>query len=40
VDDPDCRRLIPNFGLSLANGQCVNGCRGQRFFRVEAVPKS
>jgi uncharacterized repeat protein (TIGR04052 family) len=40
VDDPDCRRLIPNFGLSLANGQCVNGCRGQRFFRAEAVPKS
>jgi len=40
VDDPDCRRLIPNFGLSLANGQCVNGCRGQRFFRVEAAPKS
>jgi uncharacterized repeat protein (TIGR04052 family) len=40
LDDPDCRRLIPNFGLSLANGQCVNGCRGQRFFRVEAVPKS
>lgn len=37
VDDPDCRRLIPNFGLSLRNGQCVNGCRGQRFFRVEAV---
>jgi methionine-rich copper-binding protein CopC len=40
VDDPDCRRLIPNFGLSLTNGQCVNGCRGQRFFRVEAAPKS
>lgn len=40
VDDPDCRRLIPNFGLALANGQCVNGCRGQRFFRVEAMPKS
>ncbi len=39
VDDPDCRRLIPNFGLSLAKGQCVNGCRGQRFFRAEAAPK-
>lgn len=38
VDDPDCRRLIPNFGLSLATGKCVNGCRGQRFFRVEAMP--
>lgn len=37
VDDPDCRRLIPNFGLSLRNGQCVNGCRGQRFFRTEAM---
>jgi uncharacterized repeat protein (TIGR04052 family) len=39
VDDPDCRRLIPNFGLSLSNGKCVNGCRGQRFFRVEAAPE-
>ncbi len=39
VDDPDCRRLIPNFGLSLATGQCVGNCRGQRFFRAEAMPK-
>ena len=39
VDDPDCTRLFPNFGLALATGDCLNGCRGQKFFRVEALPK-
>lgn len=35
VDDPDCEFLMPNFGLSLEDGQCLNGCTEQRFFRIE-----
>ena len=37
--DSDCNRLFPNFGLSLAAGQCANNCRGQKLFRVEAAVK-
>lgn len=39
IEDPDCTRLFPNLGLSLKSGVCQNNCRGQRFFRVEALPK-
>jgi uncharacterized repeat protein (TIGR04052 family) len=37
TDDPDCTGLFSNFGLSLKTGACVNGCKGQRLFRVEAA---
>lgn len=40
VDDPDCTRLFPNLGLVLATGDCLSDCRGQKFFRVESLPKS
>ncbi len=39
IDDSDCTRLFTNFGLVLKTGACQNECRGQRFFRVEALPK-
>jgi hypothetical protein len=35
TDDPDCRTLLPSFGLSLSDGQCLlAGCSDQRFFRL------
>ena len=39
TDDSDCNRLFPNFGLSLSTGNCINNCRSQKMFRVEAVLK-
>jgi len=39
TSDPDCNRLFPNFGLSLASGACVSNCRAQKIFRVEAAAK-
>lgn len=39
TDDGDCTRLFPNFGLALASGNCLNACRNQKLFRVEAAPK-
>jgi uncharacterized repeat protein (TIGR04052 family) len=39
VDDPDCKPLFPNFGLSLEGGECVKDCAGQRLFRVASLPK-
>ncbi len=39
TDDPDCKRLFPNFGLILASGACANNCRNQKFFRVDVAAK-
>lgn len=38
INDPDCTRLFPNFGLTLATGKVINGGRGQKFFRVGTLP--
>lgn len=35
AEDPECKALLPNFGLDAATGLCANGCSGQKFFRVE-----
>lgn len=34
ANDPDCGALFANLGLDIATGDCVDGCREQKLFRV------
>jgi len=37
VNDANCAKVFANLGLSLATGQCLNGCASATFFRVETI---
>jgi hypothetical protein len=34
-DDPNCKQLLQNFGLSVEDGGCGDFCQQQKFIRVE-----
>lgn len=41
IDDPDCAMIFPNFGLSLADGICLDGnCDSQTFFSLGDISEA